>query len=607
MEHTLELNLRSTPEDAWRFLANTNAADAAAGLPAIHYRDEPQSDGTSRRFFDYKLKGLAVKGEEFPFTWEYPFRFRVERTYSHGPFTRNVCECVITPTEQGCTATHTFVLEPHGLIGKIFAWGFGRDILPAMREWYLSEDAGGPGTASAESSRPKKDGPPPGAVALHRLRELRAEAKQVFDAPAVDDLARLIEEASDLDVERLRPVELARVLGKDIDEVLNSLLAMTEVGLTRLRWDVICPHCRGDKENFESLMSLEESAFCPSCNIDFDVDLDRSVEAVFVPHPKVRNVETAKYCLGGPGMTPHIRAQKLVPPGESWSPTLRLSEGRYRLRFTGSQEFRWLSVAPDSDPEESKLSVADDAIDGDDPTLAPTTSSFTISNRSQRPVLAVLEETTWAKDALPAGHLVADQRFRELFAREMLAPGVSLAVESVTIVFTDLVGSTAMYGELGDAKAFNLVWNHFDVLRDVVKERRGAIIKTIGDAIMAVFMDPQDALQAAADLHERLRPHLEQSGHDYPAALKIGMHTGPAIAVTLNDRLDYFGTTVNLAARTEGQSDGDDIVITLDAASETHALGLLKKRGWEPNEFDAKVKGFEHAVPMMRFTRVSSS
>ncbi|MCO4769041.1 MAG: adenylate/guanylate cyclase domain-containing protein [Deltaproteobacteria bacterium] len=610
MQHTLELSLRSSPEEAWAFLADTNTADAAAGLPAIAYRDEPQPDGTSRRFFSYRLKGLAVEGEEMPFTWEYPLRFRVERTYSRGPFTRNVHECVIEATATGCHAVHTFVLEPRGLLGRIFAWGFGRDVLPTMTAWFHEQDAA---DSSGSETPAASVGGTRSAVRPHRIEALRDQAHRVFDAPAIDDIARLIAESPDIDIERLRPIELARVLGHDLEEVLNSLLAMTQVGLTRLRWDVICPHCRGDKQNLDSLAGLGETAFCPSCNIDFDVDLDRAIEAVFVPHPSARAVEIAKYCLGGPGMTPHIRAQHLLAPGTQWTPTLKLPEGRYRLRFSGSPEFRWLSVEDrsplvgESAPHHSapsSLTVNNADVDGDDPVLpAATAASFALRNRSDRPVLAVLEETSWAKDALPAGRLVADQRFRELFANEMLAPGVRLAVESVTIMFTDLVGSTAMYGALGDAKAFNLVWTHFDVLRDVVAARRGALVKTIGDAIMAIFMDPRDALHAAADLHERLPPHLTEHGHDYPAALKVGMHTGPAIAVTLNERIDYFGTTVNLAARTEGQSEGDDIVITLVAASEAQALELLEARGWEPDAFDARVKGFEHPVPMMRFRK----
>lgn len=600
MKHRLELVLHSPPATAWTFLADTNAADEAAGLPAITYRDEPQPDGTSRRFFSYRLKGLAVEGEEHPFTWEFPYFFRVVRAYSRGPFASAVHECRLEPQGEGTRAVHRFVFEPRGVLGRVFAWGFGRDVMPGMRSFYERKDA--EKTGASPGLAPRRD--KPSDVDTDRIQTLQEQAHTVFDAPAVDDIAHLLEEAPDIEIERLRPRQLARLWGRDETEVLNSLLATTQVGMTRLRWDVICPHCRGDKENLESLAGLTERAFCPSCNIDFDVDLDRAIEAVFVPHPKARAVESARYCLGGPGLTPHIRAQERVEPGAAWTPKVCLPAGRYRLRFSGTAEHRWLVVRDGEGEAVPEVRLSDDGLVGDDPRIpANADATIRITNQSQRPVLAVLEEVAWAKDSLPAGRLVADQRFRDLFAHEMLAPGVRLAVESVTIMFTDLVGSTAMYGELGDARAFNLVWNHFDVLRDVVRERRGAQIKTIGDAIMAVFMDPADALSAAADLHDRLTPHLAGVGHDYPAALKIGMHTGPAIAVTMNERVDYFGTSVNLAARTEGQSTGDDILVTRSAADEIGATELLAARGWVPTEFDAVVKGFAEPVPMLRFKR----
>lgn len=601
MEHTLELTLRTPPAEAWAFLADTNAADRAAGLPAIAYRDEPQPDGTTRRFFRYRLRGLPVEGEEQPFTWEFPHRFEVVRRYERGPFAAATHACELVPHGDGTRAVHTFSFEPRGLLGRIFAWGFGREVLPALRAFWEARDSEAGGGQQAPERAPRRA--PRGASDTGRIATLQEQARTVYDAEPVEAIADLIASAPDEEVERLRPRSLARAWDQDEREVLNSLLATTQVGLTRLRWDVICPHCRGDKENLDHLAALGEKAFCPSCNIDFDLDLDRAVEAVFVPHPAARRVETAKYCLGGPGLTPHILAQSLVPPGGTWAPTLTLPAGRYRVRFTGAPAFRWLEVEPGG-VAAAELRITDEGLEGDDPRLpAAGTGQLTVQNRSSRPVIVVVEDVSWAQDALPAGHLVADQRFRELFSGEMLAPGVRLAIESVTIVFTDLVGSTAMYGALGDARAFNLVLNHFDVLRDVVAERGGAIIKTIGDAIMAVFMQPEAALLAAADLHERLSAHLAAAGHDYPASLKVGMHTGPAIAVTLNERLDYFGSTVNLAARTEGQSLGEDIVVTASTLGSVDGDPLVA-RGWAPEPFDASVKGFAGPVAMIRYRRV---
>ncbi len=614
-EHRLELTLRCPPAAAWSFLSDTNRADQAAGLPAIDYRDEPQPDGTSRRHFSYTLRGLPVQGVEHPFHWEEPRYFRVDRDYERGPFKSSVHECTIEPVDPedpsaGSRCVHVFRLEGRGVTGAVFAFGFGREVLPPMRAWFEAEDArvvqlGDLADTLAHSVEVRRGQASGKQKAI--ITRLAADARALLDSPVIDQVARLVAEAPDLDLQRMQPIALANAWSLPEQDVLDAFLACTHAGLTTLRWDVICPHCRGDKQNLSSLGLVREQSFCSACNIDFDVDLDRSLEAVFAPHPQARQVEIVRYCLGGPGMTRHIRAQQQLPPGADWAFSVPLASGSYRLRFSGTEDYRWVRLSPGAQRRGgAPLVITDSGVQGEDPEQASGDISLHVQNRSSRPVLVVLEDVRWADDALPAGRLVADQRFRDLFANEMLAPGVRLKVESVAILFTDLVGSTAMYGELGDARAFNLVWSHFDVLTEVVSKHGGAIIKTIGDAIMACFADPANGLLAASELHERLAPHLVQSGHEYPAMLKIGMHAGPAIAVTLNERLDYFGTTVNLAARVEGQSRGGDIVVTVQTGDRVDAEEILGARGWAATAFEAAAKGFSEPVPMLRFRRTDT-
>ena len=73
------------------------------------------------------------------------------------------------------------------------------------------------------------------------------------------------------------------------------------------------------------------------------------------------------------------------------------------------------------------------------------------------------------------------------------------------------------------------------------------------------------------------------------------MHTGPCIAVTLNDRLDYFGSTVNLASRLEGQSTGDDVVISTAVYSDPEVRELLSDPGksYSVARFEMPLKGFD--------------
>jgi class 3 adenylate cyclase len=191
------------------------------------------------------------------------------------------------------------------------------------------------------------------------------------------------------------------------------------------------------------------------------------------------------------------------------------------------------------------------------------------------------------------------QAFRDLFSSEALRPGEAISVESLTILFTDLKGSTSLYRTIGDAPAFGRVMDHFDLLREGVAAYHGGLVKTIGDAIMAVFTDPADAVAATLDILERFRAY--NAAHaEHPLLLKMGMHSGPCIAVTLNDRLDYFGSVVNIAARLEGQSEGDDVVLSEAVARDPAVVALLRERGARIVPFTAHLRGFAEPFALRR-------
>jgi class 3 adenylate cyclase len=161
---------------------------------------------------------------------------------------------------------------------------------------------------------------------------------------------------------------------------------------------------------------------------------------------------------------------------------------------------------------------------------------------------------------LTVPEVVSLQAFRDLFAEATLRPGDEAAVGQVALLFTDLRGSTALYERVGDAKAFNLVREHFAFLASIVRDHDGAVVKTIGDAVMASFGDPADAVKAALAMQARIADFNRERGVG-ALVLKIGIHVGASVMVSLNERLDYFGSTVNMAARLQGQSEGGDIVL----------------------------------------------
>src|SRR4029079_19382269 len=91
------------------------------------------------------------------------------------------------------------------------------------------------------------------------------------------------------------------------------------------------------------------------------------------------------------------------------------------------------------------------------------------------------------RPVLTAKRLLTNQTFRDLYRTDTLAIDQRLKITSLTFLFTDLKGSTGLYERVGALVAFDLVQAHFRVLHDIVAAESGAVVKTIGDAVMATF------------------------------------------------------------------------------------------------------------------------
>jgi class 3 adenylate cyclase len=193
------------------------------------------------------------------------------------------------------------------------------------------------------------------------------------------------------------------------------------------------------------------------------------------------------------------------------------------------------------------------------------------------------------------------QPFRDLFADQVLPPGESLKVKRVVFLFTDLRGSTAMYAREGDPRAYSWVRDHFDVLFRAANRNHGITVKTIGDAVMASFLTPIDALGAAIDAMQgmtMLNRQLELEGDD-ALSIRLGAHVGPCISVTLNDKLDYFGATVNIAARVSHLSNGNDIVLTPAMLQDQEMRTKAGKSG-RLESFQAELHGYDQHFELQR-------
>jgi class 3 adenylate cyclase len=234
---------------------------------------------------------------------------------------------------------------------------------------------------------------------------------------------------------------------------------------------------------------------------------------------------------------------------------------------------------------------------------AATPGFIRLSNHTLRPLTFIIEDRAWVQDALTADRITTMQAFRDLFASEALRPGDDVGVAKIALMFTDLKSSTAFYEKVGDAHAYHLVRDHFAFLAAIIRENDGAIVKTIGDAVMAAFADPAKAVRASIAIQRQVARFNAEHGGD-SIVIKLGLHAGPCIAVTLNERLDYFGSTVNLASRLQGESAGGDIVLSAETAADPAVAEALQ--GLDLTREAVDIRGFDRPIAFHRLRMESA-
>ena len=589
-----KFDLKSSPERLWPFVADTNRFNRDTGIPNVTV-DHEKGLRNSRRKLRLSIYGMPVEWEEQPFEWVKPVRFGVERIYSKGPMARLRVRAELTEKPDGGThLTYELWATPRNLVGSVAIPSQIRFVsAPKFRAAIHEYDK----LASAGTQTAPHD--PDTSLSSFDLSRLQALHQKLLESigdtdmveqkrSIADRLAEFIEHADDFDAGRIRAYKLADQWREPRRLVLEMCLRATRAGLLDFQWDLLCPLCRGPQESPASLKDIDPHSHCEGCKIDFTVDFERYVELTFRPNPAVRRVELQSYCVGSPEITPHVVAQQLLPAGNMRSLTLPLEQGRYRLRtleLPGSQD---LDVSPEGETS-AAVTVSKEGWSCA-PLHVAEHFSLTLENTTDTEQLVMLERMAWTDQATTAAEVTALQMFRDLFSSEALRPGEQISVGTLTVLFTDLRDSTRLYREIGDATAFGRVMNHFDVLRKAIAEHDGAVVKTIGDAVMAVFRSAADALSAMLEAQRSL---AEPPDGTSPLKLKAGLHTGPCIAVTLNDRLDYFGSTVNMAARLEGLSTGSDVIISRAAYDDPKVRTMIDSQGLSTLEFDMALKGFE--------------
>jgi adenylate cyclase len=564
-QHTTRLERRRRypmpVSEAWRLLADTDHLNRTIGLPPIEFTTlpDPLVRGGQAKAFGV----LPVRWREFPFEWVRERRYVVRREFERGPIEAVEVGIELTPDGGGVTVTSFADFISANPAGRVLS-RLGKTPVVGLLDFcdrYLVRKASG----KADPVPIPEQRTPVDSARLDRMvSDLRGRP---VPPELIEALRERVLEGSDDQLVRIRPFALADTWRADRLDVLRLMLYATRAGLFELRWELMCPNCRVPKQEADSLARLPVEFHCEICGISYGADFDQSVELRFSVHPAVRAASDLVYCIGGPLRMPHIAAQQYLRAGEER--TLTIASGDpLNLRTIGST--RSLSIRPGpsrSRMTQVKVTYADgrwvgphSLLDGDRMEL-PQGAVLSLRNQTGGAVLAVLEDAAWSADATTAAQVTMLQEFRDLFSSEVLAPGQQHAIRHIALVFSDLKGSTRLYEGIGDAAAYSRVNRHFDFIRQAVTRLDGTIVKTMGDGVMCAFQQLDDAMEAALAMQEQVGAWCQAEQIDPPLVLKLGVHVGPVIAMTANDRLDYFGRTVNLAARLGDQSRGGDVVV----------------------------------------------
>jgi class 3 adenylate cyclase len=585
-------DLQASPEELWPLASDTNRFNRDTGLPEVALLGSNQ--GTRR--LRMKIPVYKLEWEEEPFEWTYPSAFGIVRRYSTGPLTTMRVQVNLDARAEGGTRLtyQTWITSQHPLAALGIPLAIGVVAKSRFEKVFrLYDRIARRGGLLLESARPR------GLSAGGRSRfrsQSEAVVRQGTSRELVSRLEEYLNQADELSLQRIRPYALADSWKVNRRAVLELFLRATRAGMMDMYWDLLCPSCRGTTEGHTNLAEVHGTSHCNTCQIDFTVNFDHNIEVIFRPNASVLKIDAvAAFCVGSPQLQPHIVMNQTLSALRPLPVPLQLEPGRYTLRATNVPGS--LSLYADADgaaQADIRVTTFGFPLEGGHIALHPT---LNLINATEADSTFTLERTTWSDQAATAADVTALQVFRDLFATEVVRPGEEISIGSVTLMFTDLRDSTRMYRQIGDASAFGRVREHFEILEKAIAEEGGAIVKTMGDAVMATFRQPISALKAVwkaqTIIAERGEPMLW---------LKVGLHKGPCIVVNLNDRLDYFGSTVNMTARLPGFSKGGELVFT-EAFYEDPEIRDFIAKNIPPSalsQFSGELKGFDDAMTMWK-------
>jgi class 3 adenylate cyclase len=451
--------------------------------------------------------------------------------------------------------------------------------------------------------------------------------RQSTDEEVANMLERMVLDAPDQSLNKINALDLAATVGVGEERVIAALVNAVGLGMFEMTWNLMCPSCAGVLSVNKSLKTLDKAQYnCAFCAAGYETTLDNLVEVTFTVSPRLRKIaahtpdelsvaEYYRQIWWSSAIDLPVDLEKLLrevtletvdlPPGERAILSLQLPTGNLIVFDPVTHTAQFLEVNGEEVTERQNVSVIFNKVQVpvDSVALRPGPLRLALENRTEGRVLPAVWVTNQVLDdllkrrkpILTAKRLLTNQTFRDIYRTETLAIGQRLKILSLTFLFSDLKESTALYESVGDLVAFDLVNEHFRLLQEIIASERGAVVKTIGDAVMATFETPDRAIAAAIRMREAMSDLGAERQHQ-SLRLKVGIHEGSCLAVTLNGQQDYFGQTVNVASRVQGLADSRSIVVTESVVENAQARALLETNGLKPTPKSVALSGIPDKV-----------
>lgn len=447
--------------------------------------------------------------------------------------------------------------------------------------------------------------------------------KQTADPNVVDAIQNLVEKGEDRDLNRVNLLDFSRKTGLDEEKVISGFLHASRLGIFDLGWNVLCPGCSGVLDAHATLKSLRHEDYnCALCAAGYEASVDEQVEVAFTVSPRIRRIAAHDphtlpfweyyrqiFWSSGielndetmPQLTEEVTLESMeLPPGEKAVLSLQLPKQFIIIFEPVTHSAHFIDVQGEPTRERQQLSIVFNKVHAPTGTtvMRPGPLRLTLDNQSDVRVLpgvwiadhALHELLGKRKPILTAKRILSNQTFRDLYKADNLNIDQRLKITSLTFLFTDLKGSTALYERVGDLAAFDLVRAHFHALLEIIAAEKGAVVKTIGDAVMATFIRPEHALQAGLRMRSAMKELNKDRGTE-DLIVKIGLHEGPCLAVMLNERQDYFGQTVNVAARVQSLSTNQEIHLTQPVIGAPEVAAIIEREAIKPIRKEAALRG----------------